>query len=69
MRFTRRTSNSELFINPLMGLYFTFDLMGLCQRNQYLRQLVGAPSPAHVSMIIEAFRYELKPRPPRVIPH
>lgn len=69
VRFTERTSNSELFVNPLMGLYFTFDLMGLCQRNLYLRRLVDAPSPVHVSMLIEEFRNDLKTRPARVIPH
>jgi hypothetical protein len=69
VRFTERTSDSELFINPLMALYFTFDLMGLCHHNLYLRQLVGAPSQVHVSMIIEGFREGLKTRPRRVIPH
>jgi hypothetical protein len=42
VHFTERTSNSELFINPLMAMYFTFDLMGLVQHNQYLRRLAGA---------------------------
>lgn len=69
VQFTKRTSNSELFVNPLMGLYFTFDLMGLCQRNLYLRRLVDAPSPVHVSMLIEEFRNDLKTRPARTIPH
>jgi hypothetical protein len=69
VQFTDRTSGSELFINPLMGLYFTFDLMGLCQQNQYLRQLVDAPSAAHVAMIIQAYRQTVEARPARAIPH
>lgn len=32
-------------------------------------RLVDAPSPMHVSLLIEDFRNDLKPRPPRVIPH
>lgn len=69
VRFTERTTDSELFINPLMALYFTFDLMGLCHRNLYLRQLVGAPTQLHVSMTIEGFREGIKTRPKRSIPH
>ncbi|MFT3711489.1 MAG: DUF1152 domain-containing protein [Archangium sp.] len=70
VQFTQRTSNSELFINPLMSLYFTFDLMGLVQRNQYLRRLVGTPNAAHTALIIEQYRNEVeKVRARRPIPH
>lgn len=32
VRFTDRTRGSELFVNPLMSLYFAFDLPGLAAR-------------------------------------
>ena len=69
VHFTQRTSGTELFINPLMGIYFTFDLMGLCHRNQYLRELVDAPSVFHVEAIISAHHEHATHRPPRLIPH
>lgn len=69
VQFTRRTSSSELFVNPLMAMYFTFDLMGVCKRNLYLRQLVGSPSPFHTAAIIEGFREDVRPRARRTIPH
>lgn len=68
VQFTGRTSGSELFINPLMPVYFTFDLMGVCKRNLYVRELVGSPSVFHTASIIESFRDEVKTRPRRDIP-
>lgn len=68
--FTDRTRGTQLFINPLMGLYFTFDLMGVCKRNLYLRELVDAPTPAHVGLIVDGFSRSLSKRRKRVqIPH
>lgn len=64
-----RTRTSELFINPLMGIYFTFDLMDLCKRNQYLRALVDAPSVIHVQAIIDDHHASVSHRPRRLIPH
>lgn len=52
-----------------MGMYFTFDLMGLCRRNQYLRQLVDAPSVVHVEAIISDHHQHAQRRPHRLIPH
>ncbi len=66
---SQRTASSELFINPLMGIYFTFDLMGLCKRNQYVRALVDAPSVLHVQAIIDDHHGNVPHRPPRSIPH
>jgi hypothetical protein len=39
VRFTERTRGSTLFVNPLMTVYFTFDLDGLAARNLYLDRL------------------------------
>jgi hypothetical protein len=69
VQFSRRTAESELYVNPLMGMYFTFDLMGLCRRNQYLRQLVDAPSVVHVEAIISDHHAHAHRRPHRLIPH
>lgn len=66
---SHRTATSELFINPLMGIYFTFDLMDLCKRNQYLRALVDAPSVIHVQAIIDDHHENVPHRTRRVIPH
>src|SRR6266481_6309498 len=36
---TKRTEGSSLFINPLMGLYWSFNLDGLARRNIYIDQI------------------------------
>jgi hypothetical protein len=68
-RFTARTANSELFVNPLMGLYFTVDLAGLAGHVGYLDQLEGTDHMSQVSLIIERHREVLDPRRWRAIPH
>ena len=69
VQFTERTSASELFINPLMGLYFTFDLPGLARRSLYLPRLEGTHTIFEVGIAIEAFREGVTARPRRPIPH
>jgi hypothetical protein len=67
--FTDRTRSSELFINPLMGMYFTFDLMGVASRSLYLDRLTSTQTIFDVNLQIEDFRAETKARPRRTIPH
>ena len=70
VRFTARTSGSELFINPLMAVYFTVDAVGLAERNLYLDRLEHTTLTRQISSVIEEFRNELPTwRPPRVFPH
>ncbi len=69
IQFTDRTSGSELFINPLMAIYFTFDLIGLAARSLYLEQLAHTETIFEVSAIIEAFRRGVTKRLHRAIPH
>jgi hypothetical protein len=57
-QFTQRTQASELFVNPLMSLYFAFDLMGIVRRSLYLDRLEHTETIFEVSAIIEAFRHE-----------
>ncbi|WUH97914.1 DUF1152 domain-containing protein [Spirillospora sp. NBC_00431] len=69
VRFTTRTRNSELFINPLMAMYFAVDLDGLARRNLYLDRLENTRLMRQISSIIEDFRDEIRRRPPRQYPH
>lgn len=69
VRFTSRTSNSELFINPLMSLYFAFELEGIARNCLYLDRIEHTHLMRQVSSAIEAFRDEVRQRPPRRIPH
>ncbi|MYS20826.1 Protein of unknown function [Streptomyces sp. DvalAA-14] len=70
VQFTERTQGSELFINPLMSLYFCVDLPGLARRNLYLDRLEQTHLTRQISSIIEEFRDELpRQRPPRTFPH
>jgi hypothetical protein len=68
-RFTDRTAGSELFVNPLMGLYFTVELAGLARSVGYLGRLVDTDHMAQVSLIIEQHRGQVDPRRWRAIPH
>ncbi|HVV82639.1 MAG TPA: DUF1152 domain-containing protein [Kofleriaceae bacterium] len=69
VQFTERTSGSELFINPLMGLYFAFDLDAVARRSLYLPLLARTDTLFEVSARIEAFRQTVERRPRRSIPH
>ena len=69
VQFTERTQNSELFISPLMALYFGFDLNAVVRRSLYLRRLEGTKTMFDVARHIEAFRHEVRCRPHRAIPH
>ncbi|PSL00135.1 hypothetical protein CLV63_102261 [Murinocardiopsis flavida] len=70
VRFTRRTGNGELFINPLMSLYFAFDLAAVARRCLYLDLLASTDTFAEVQAVIESFRYGLDGyRPRRAFPH
>lgn len=69
VRFTSRTRDSELFINPLMSLYFAFELEGIARNCLYLDRIEHTHLIRQVSTAIEAFRDEVRQRPPRRIPH
>jgi hypothetical protein len=69
VRFTARTRGSELFINPLMALYFAVDLDGLARRSLYLDRIEGTVLARQIAAVIEAFREEVTPRPPKAFPH
>lgn len=69
VQFTDRTQTSELFINPLMAMYFAFDLEGVARRSLYLQTLMHTDTIFQVSALIEAFRHNVTIRPRRVIPH
>jgi len=69
VHFTKRTTGGELFINPLMGLYFTFDLPGVAARSIIARVIRETETMSEVSMLIEAVRERVEVRPRRSIPH
>lgn len=69
VQFTSRTRGSELFVNPLMSLCFTFELEGVARRCLYLDRIEDTHLIRQVSSAIELFRDEVRTRPPRRIPH
>jgi len=70
VRFTERTRNSELFVNPLMALYFCVEAPALARRNLYLDRLADTALMRQISTAIEDFRDTLPhQRPPRAYPH
>jgi hypothetical protein len=69
VQFTRRTSGSSLFVNPLMAIYFTVDLDKLAARCLYLDRIVSTHGMRQVAGRIEAFRNEQIIRIPHAYPH
>ncbi|AZQ32418.1 DUF1152 domain-containing protein [Streptomyces cyaneochromogenes] len=70
VRFTERTKDGELFVNPLMALYFCVDAPVLARRNLYLDRLENTTLMRQISSVIAEFRDELDhQRPPRAYPH
>jgi hypothetical protein len=65
---TSRTQDSELFINPLMCLYWGFDLPAVANRSLYLPMLADTETIFEVSARIEAFRHGVAKRPRTTIP-
>lgn len=53
---TYRTEGAKLFINPLMSLYWAFDLDAVARRNLYLEWLAETENYAQVQMEIYKFR-------------
>ncbi|MDQ1653039.1 MAG: hypothetical protein QOI35_2239 [Cryptosporangiaceae bacterium] len=64
-----RTLGSELFVNPLMAVYLTVDLVALARRSLYLDRLENTYLMRQVQSEIIAFRNEITPRTPRAFPH
>ncbi|KAA5838392.1 DUF1152 domain-containing protein [Saccharopolyspora hirsuta] len=69
VHITDRTGGSELFVNPLMSLYFTVDLPGLARSIGYLPHLEGTDRAHEVVQVIRAHHKAAHPRPRRHIPH
>jgi len=68
-QFTSRTASSELFVNPLMSIYFTFDLDGVASQVKYLEALSQTRSTFEVALAIGNYRYDAHIRPRRPYPH
>ena len=57
------------WINPLMAMYFAFDLHAVAQANLYLKDLEGCQGVWDVQLRIEAARHKIPRRPgPTTIP-
>ncbi|MGH3378539.1 MAG: DUF1152 domain-containing protein [Actinoallomurus sp.] len=68
-RFTERTRGSELFVNPLMSMYFTVELAALARRLLYRTGLETTDTAMEVRAVIASFRAGVTPRERRAIPH
>ncbi|MFD0598522.1 hypothetical protein ACFQZ4_44700 [Catellatospora coxensis] len=70
MHTLSRTEGTELFVNPLMAMYFTVDLDGLARHVHYLPRLEHTRTRAEVALAIEEYRDGLdRKRARRPIPH
>lgn len=64
-----RARVGELFVNPLMAMYFTVDLVGLARRHRCLERLEGTETLEDVARRIGESRVGVELRQPRVFPH
>jgi hypothetical protein len=60
---TTRTRGSELYINPLMSLYWSFNVGGVAQRCLYFDRLAGTKTEDEVISAILRYRGRVKARP------
>jgi hypothetical protein len=65
---TNRTSGSELFINPLMAQYWTFEALQIVQHMAYAEELATTVRIEQARMVIERWRELTEPRPLRPLP-
>jgi hypothetical protein len=65
---TDRTRTSKLFINPLMSMYWHFDLQALADGSLYLSSLERTETIFDVQILIEAFQKSVAARPRAPIP-
>lgn len=65
---TPRTHGSKLFINPLMSMYWAFELEGVARRCLYLDDLLTTYTRRDVEDVIGRFREGIVPEPWREIP-
>lgn len=61
-RYPSRTRGSTLWINPLMSIYWAFDLEQVAAANLYLDELEGTKGVWDVQLVIEAVRHRLPRR-------
>lgn len=66
---TDRVKGQELFINPLMSIYWCFRLKGVFERCLYLDYIKDTHSRMDVHRAISNYLYVAKPRPWRDFPH
>ncbi len=60
---TARTQGSKLFVNPLMSMYWGFNVDALARRCLYLEQMLPTRSRGEVTLAIQNFRRQVTPRP------
>lgn len=60
---TSRTRGSELYINPLMSLYWSFTVSGVAERCLYFDRLAGTKTQDEVISAILQYRGRVKARP------
>ena len=65
---TSRTHGSELWINPLMGLYWTYHLPDVARCLQYYQPMLDTVTLSDVGLVIERHREEVTIRPRVDIP-
>ncbi len=64
-----RTEGQELFINPLMSLYWCFKLKGVAERCLYLDYIKDTHSRMDVHRALSNYLYTVKPREWKTFPH
>jgi len=69
VRLSKRTAPGDLFINPLLGIYFTFDLQTVARPSLYLDRLEGTETILEVAERIATFERPLGVRPWVTYPH
>lgn len=67
--YTDRVKDTELFINPLMSIYWCFKLKGVAERCLYLDYIKNTHSRMDVHRALSNYLYVAKPREWKAFPH
>lgn len=65
---TKKTAGSILWINPLMSLYWFFQLPAVAERNLFVSQLQNTETARDALYVMSEIRRGLRPRPHQSIP-
>jgi hypothetical protein len=64
----KRTQGSRLWINPLMAMYWLFDLPAVAERSRFLSEIAWTETPEEALRSLMLWRQKITPRAATAVP-